>query len=187
VSHGIDSPSPPLGGSGERVPTGEEVGFSLGGTDGSNPSPPSGESYANLISSPSTAAFNHAGVLIPPTSAFQCPSAVSLEGVSCRQSIVAQAYPETGAGPNGQVRRLILSPRREHSRKPDEIYERIEELVEGPYIELFARASRDGWESWGDQPSLFNNGHISTRRFPSDLKKHPRTDLTSIADNENDS
>jgi N6-adenosine-specific RNA methylase IME4 len=86
-----------------------------------------------------------------------------------------------------KVRRLILSPRREHSRKPDEIYERIEELVEGPYIELFARASRDGWESWGDQPSLFNNGHISTRRFPSDLKKHPRTDLTSIADNENDS
>jgi hypothetical protein len=39
ASHGIDSPSPPLGGSGERVPIGEEVGFSLGGTDGSNPSP----------------------------------------------------------------------------------------------------------------------------------------------------
>lgn len=81
-----------------------------------------------------------------------------------------------------KVRRLIISPRREHSRKPDEIYERIQELVEGPYIELFARESHDGWDSWGDQQSLFDNGHASTRRFPSDLKKYPRTDLTSILD-----
>jgi N6-adenosine-specific RNA methylase IME4 len=73
-----------------------------------------------------------------------------------------------------KVRKLIISPRREHSRKPDEIYTRIEELVEGPYIELFARSSRDGWKNWGDQTSLFDKGHTSTRRFPSDLKKYPR-------------
>jgi N6-adenosine-specific RNA methylase IME4 len=78
-----------------------------------------------------------------------------------------------------KVRRLILSPRREHSRKPDEIYDRIEELVDGPYIELFARTSRNRWENWGNQPSLFDMGHTPTRRFPSDLKKYPRTDLTS--------
>ena len=41
-------PSPPRGGSSERVSTGEEVGFSLGGTDGSNPSPSTSESAANL-------------------------------------------------------------------------------------------------------------------------------------------
>jgi N6-adenosine-specific RNA methylase IME4 len=80
------------------------------------------------------------------------------------------------------VRRLIISPRREHSRKPEEVYTRIEALMDGPYIELFARASRDGWESWGDQPSLFDMGHTPTRRFPSDLKKYPRNDLTSILD-----
>jgi N6-adenosine-specific RNA methylase IME4 len=73
-----------------------------------------------------------------------------------------------------KVRKLIISPRREHSRKPDEIYERIEELAEGPYLELFARSSRDGWQSWGDQLSLFDDGHVATRRFPSDLKKYPR-------------
>ncbi len=33
------------------------------------------------------------------------------------------------------VRKLIVSPRREHSRKPDEAYERIEALCEGPYLE----------------------------------------------------
>jgi N6-adenosine-specific RNA methylase IME4 len=68
-----------------------------------------------------------------------------------------------------RVRRLIVSPRREHSRKPDEAYERIEELVDGPYLELFARNTRSGWESWGDQVALFDNGAPPTRRNPSKL------------------
>jgi N6-adenosine-specific RNA methylase IME4 len=49
------------------------------------------------------------------------------------------------------VPQLIVAPRREHSRKPDEIYERIEALVAGPYLELFARAQRTGWDSWGNE------------------------------------
>lgn len=49
------------------------------------------------------------------------------------------------------VRKLIISPRREHSRKPDEQYERIEALTAGPRLELFARAPRDGWTVWGNQ------------------------------------
>jgi len=47
------------------------------------------------------------------------------------------------------VPQLLLGPRREHSRKPDEVYERIEALVGGPYLEMFARTPRDGWDSWG--------------------------------------
>src|SRR3990167_462234 len=49
------------------------------------------------------------------------------------------------------VRQVIMAPRREHSRKPDEIYERIEALVAGPYMEMFARQQRKGWEAWGDE------------------------------------
>ncbi len=45
------------------------------------------------------------------------------------------------------VRKLIVSPRREHSRKPDEAYDRIEDLCDGPYLELFARRSREGWDT----------------------------------------
>jgi N6-adenosine-specific RNA methylase IME4 len=48
---------------------------------------------------------------------------------------------------NVDVRKLIISPRREHSRKPDEVYERIERLCAGPYIELFARQRREGWDT----------------------------------------
>tara|TARA_Y100001960_G_scaffold283274_1_gene318237 strand:- start:7 stop:561 length:555 start_codon:yes stop_codon:yes gene_type:complete len=53
------------------------------------------------------------------------------------------------------VRQAILSHRREHSRKPDEIYERIERLVDGPYLELFARQQRPGWTSWGNETNKF--------------------------------
>lgn len=46
---------------------------------------------------------------------------------------------------------LICAPRREHSRKPDEAYSLIENVSPPPRLELFARARRDGWESWGDE------------------------------------
>lgn len=46
--------------------------------------------------------------------------------------------------------------RREHSRKPDEQYRRIETLFDGPYVELFARNTRPGWSSWGNQVGKFD-------------------------------
>jgi N6-adenosine-specific RNA methylase IME4 len=49
------------------------------------------------------------------------------------------------------VHQLIVSPVREHSRKPDEAHERIERLLVGPYVELFARAVRPGWVTWGNE------------------------------------
>lgn len=53
------------------------------------------------------------------------------------------------------VRQGIIEPKREHSRKPSVVYERIERLVSGPYLELFARNTRKGWSSWGNQTSKF--------------------------------
>lgn len=50
----------------------------------------------------------------------------------------------------------ISSLRREHSRKPDEIYELLENLFEGPYLELFSRTSRPGWASWGKEAGKFD-------------------------------
>lgn len=53
------------------------------------------------------------------------------------------------------VRELILAPAREHSRKPDEIRERIEQYCVGPYLELFAQSRRPGWDAWGNQTNRF--------------------------------
>jgi N6-adenosine-specific RNA methylase IME4 len=55
------------------------------------------------------------------------------------------------------VRQAIIEPRREHSRKPACVHERIERLVAGPYLELFARARRAGWDAWGNEVDKFQS------------------------------
>lgn len=45
---------------------------------------------------------------------------------------------------------------REHSRKPEESRDRVEQLVAGPYLELFARSTRPGWVSWGNETAKFD-------------------------------
>ncbi len=64
---------------------------------------------------------------------------------------------------NADVRQGIIAPRREHSRKPDGVHERIERLVAGPYLELFARQQRPGWDCWGNE----------TDKFPAKAGKEP--------------
>lgn len=47
---------------------------------------------------------------------------------------------------------VVISPREEHSKKPDIVRERIVELVgDLPRIELFARQIANGWDSWGNE------------------------------------
>lgn len=53
------------------------------------------------------------------------------------------------------VPQALLSRRRQHSRKPDEQYDRIMRLFDGPYLELFARQQWPGWDVWGNQTGLF--------------------------------
>ena len=46
---------------------------------------------------------------------------------------------------------LIRSMKREHSRKPDEFISLIESCSSGPFLEMFARGNREGWDMWGNQ------------------------------------
>jgi N6-adenosine-specific RNA methylase IME4 len=63
---------------------------------------------------------------------------------------------------NADVRQLMTSPIMEHSRKPDETYARIERLVAGPYLELFARRPHAGWKSWGNElPAVSPNDALT--------------------------
>jgi N6-adenosine-specific RNA methylase IME4 len=57
---------------------------------------------------------------------------------------------------NADVPQAIIEPRRQHSRKPDCVYARIERLVGGPYIELFARQQRPGSAAWGNEIDRFD-------------------------------
>jgi N6-adenosine-specific RNA methylase IME4 len=50
---------------------------------------------------------------------------------------------------------IIRTQKQEHSRKPDELYEIIEKCSVGPYLEIFARGKRKGWDVFGDQSEVY--------------------------------
>lgn len=53
---------------------------------------------------------------------------------------------------SNSVHQFIISPLREHSRKPDEARDKIVELMgDVPRLELFAREKSDGWDVWGNE------------------------------------
>lgn len=62
---------------------------------------------------------------------------------------------------SNKVRELVIAPRREHSRKPDEVPARIEQFCAGPYLDMFSRESRPGWVSWGLETGKFDEGNAS--------------------------
>ncbi len=77
------------------------------------------------------------------------------------------------------VKELIVSARREHSRKPAETYNRIEALYEGPYLEMFARSSRKGWDSWGLEAGT--DGSFHPRRWASNSYPEAPMDTESYS------
>lgn len=46
---------------------------------------------------------------------------------------------------------VMISRKREHSRKPEEMYDIVESCSRGPYLEMFARHPREGWVQWGNE------------------------------------
>lgn len=74
------------------------------------------------------------------------------------------------------VRQVILDTRREHSRKPDETYRRIERLCGPlPRLELFARASWAGWVAWGNETEKFE-------ALPEGIQHHSLCSVTTKKD-----
>jgi N6-adenosine-specific RNA methylase IME4 len=58
--------------------------------------------------------------------------------------------------PTGQTTFFQAPRTREHSRKPEKIFEIIESLCPGSKVELFAREAREGWHAWGAEKGKFD-------------------------------
>jgi N6-adenosine-specific RNA methylase IME4 len=54
------------------------------------------------------------------------------------------------------VHEVIIEHRRQHSRKPEKFYQRAMQYADGPYLEMFARQSRQGWDAWGLESTKFD-------------------------------
>lgn len=65
---------------------------------------------------------------------------------------------------------ILCSQKREHSRKPDELYKIIEACSPGPYLELFARHERKGWTQWGNGLN-YDEQRVIAREHKPDLFK----------------
>lgn len=70
---------------------------------------------------------------------------------------------------------IVITHKREHSRKPDESYDLIERCSPKPYLELFARQRKDGWTQWGKEVDTYEitrplypayNGHDIPNKLP---------------------
>ncbi len=78
---------------------------------------------------------------------------------------------------------FVATRKREHSRKPDEMYDLIESCSPGPYLELFARFQREGWSQWGNedvekntsQDVALRNGHSNSQMRLLDASRGYRT------------
>lgn len=53
--------------------------------------------------------------------------------------------------PSQREPNILVAPNRAHSEKPDCFYDMVERVSPGPYLELFARRARFGWDYWGDE------------------------------------
>lgn len=65
---------------------------------------------------------------------------------------------------------IVLSRKREHSRKPDEVYDVIEQCSPGPFLELFAREKIPGWTQWGDELATYAKTKTVHRCYEGDGK-----------------
>lgn len=70
---------------------------------------------------------------------------------------------------------FLATRKREHSRKPDELYPLIEACSPGPFIELFARGTRKGWSMWGNQA---DESYTPTWKT---YAHHSRADVVSLS------
>jgi N6-adenosine-specific RNA methylase IME4 len=66
---------------------------------------------------------------------------------------------------------VVITRKQEHSRKPDEVYELIEQCSPGPFLELFARFRRPGWEQWGDEIETYEQSRRVHRGYNGTLFK----------------
>ena len=85
--------------------------------------------------------------------------------------------------PGRSQENIISTHKREHSRKPDEQYDLIEACSPGPFIELFARGSREGWFVWGNQADEYTpdwdtySNHSQVNIIPIEQKQRAIADL----------
>lgn len=75
---------------------------------------------------------------------------------------------------------IIRTQKQEHSRKPEVLYEIIEKCSNGPFLEIFARGKRKGWDVYGDQAEDYNIGWSTYANHSQKSKKYHSEEILSL-------
>ncbi|MDO4795112.1 MAG: MT-A70 family methyltransferase [Brachymonas sp.] len=75
---------------------------------------------------------------------------------------------------------ILKTQKREHSRKPDEFYDIVESCSPGPYLELFARGTRSGWTTWGEQADVYQPTWPTYKNHSGGIHTRSEADLSLI-------
>jgi N6-adenosine-specific RNA methylase IME4 len=71
--------------------------------------------------------------------------------------------------PGRRQENILISQKREHSRKPDQLYPIIEACSPEPYLELFARTHRNNWTTWGNETEKYGQ-YLASDVAPTQLR-----------------
>jgi N6-adenosine-specific RNA methylase IME4 len=85
--------------------------------------------------------------------------------------------------PGRKMPNIIISRKREHSRKPEQLYPIIQQCSPAPYIELFARFPHPGWVCWGDQTESYKppkNLYTISSEMPGMFVQEEKSDTISL-------
>lgn len=81
-------------------------------------------------------------------------------------------------GPAGRRQtNIIVHRKREHSAKPPTLYQVVEDCSPGPYLELFARERRPGWQQWGNEVDTYAEARPRHRGYDSAWADQPQEDF----------
>ena len=75
--------------------------------------------------------------------------------------------------PGRRQTNIIVQRKREHSKKPSEQYNLIEDCSPSPYLELFARERVPGWDTWGDEVDTYEGNRPRHRGYDWDAERIP--------------
>ncbi|MCH8978100.1 MAG: S-adenosylmethionine-binding protein [Armatimonadetes bacterium] len=76
--------------------------------------------------------------------------------------------------PGRTMPNIILAQKTVHSRKPEEMYDVIEQCSNGPFLELFSRTQREGWTMWGHEAGLFESDFSAVGSTPKVEELQPK-------------
>lgn len=79
--------------------------------------------------------------------------------------------------PGRRQTNIMVHRKREHSKKPPLLYSIVEDCSPGPFLELFARHRREGWQQWGDQVDIYEKIRPRYRGYEWERSDH-RDDVT---------